>query len=458
MTTDSTWRSLGSETADHLRRLIQFDTSNPPGNEKPVARYLDDTLSAAGIETQLFEPLPNRGSLVARLRGNGSAAPILVTAHMDVVGVERDAWTHDPFGGDTHDGYLYGRGAIDDKGMLAVLLVAMLRIQRQVIVSGGVLRRDIIFAATPDEEMAGDAGLAWLIAHHPELIRAEFALNEGGRIRVVGGRPLYAAVQTTEKVPHVVEVRVHGTGGHASVPLADNAVVRLARAVARIGAHQEDVHLVPTSREFFGQLGVIWPEPDIARAMLDAASDEAEVARSGCEVLSRTPTFDAILRTGISPTILAAGSRHNVIPSEAVATVSVRTLPGDSITGVLDRLRQAVDDAGVELALVSSGTDAPVSAHDSPMFAAIRESVSAIDPAIITVPYLSTGATESALLRQWGVATYGLLPFPLDANDEGRMHGNDERVPLAALEFGSRLVLDILMRMATQVRASGVSS
>jgi len=449
MTTDSTWRALGTETANHLRRLIQFDTSNPPGNELPLARYLDDTLSAAGIETHCFEPLPNRGSLVARLRGNGSAAPVLITAHMDVVGVDRDAWTHDPFGGDTHDGYLYGRGAIDDKGMLAVLLVAMLRIQREVVAAGGALRRDIIFAATPDEEMAGDAGLAWLIAHHPELIRAEFGLNEGGRVRVVGGRPLYAAVQTTEKVPHVVEVRVRGTGGHASVPLADNAVVRLARAVARIGAHEEAVRLLPTSCEFFRRLGAIWPEADVGRAMLDATSGEIEIARRGYEVLSRTPSFNAILRTGISPTILAGGSRHNVIPTQAVATLSVRTLPGDSITEVLDRLRQVVGDPSVEIAVVSSGTDAPVSAHDTPMFAAIRESVSAIDPGIITVPYLSTGATESALLRQWGIATYGLLPFPLDADDEGRMHGHDERVSLAALEFGSRLVNDILTRIAT---------
>ena len=449
MTTHNEWQALGNETAVHLRRLIQFDTSNPPGNEMPLARYLDDTLSATGIETHRFEPLPDRGSLVARLRGNGSAAPVLVTAHMDVVGVDRDAWSHDPFGGDTHGGHLYGRGAIDDKGMLAVLLVAMLRLQREVVLAGGVLQRDVIFAATPDEEMAGDAGLAWLIANHPELIRAEFALNEGGRIRVVGGRPLYAAVQTTEKVPYVVEVRVQGPGGHASVPLADNVVVRLARAVARIGAHQEAVQLLPTSREFFRRLAAVWPEAGVAAAMLAATASDTDVARRGCEVLSRTPSFDAILRTGISPTILAAGSRHNVIPTHALATLSVRTLPGQSIAGVLDRLRQAIDDAGVELAVVSSGAEAPVSAHDTRMFAAIRESVSAIDAGIVTVPYMSTGATESALLREWGVATYGLLPFPLDADDEGRMHGHDERVPLAALEFGSRLVNDILTRIAT---------
>lgn len=449
MSTDSTWRGLGAETALHLARLIQFDTSNPPGNEMPLARYLDDTLAAAGIETHRFEPLPNRGSLVARLRGNGSAAPVLVTAHMDVVGAVREAWTHDPFGGETEDGYLYGRGAIDDKGMLAVLLVAMLRIQRDVIDVGRPLRRDIVFAATPDEEMAGDAGLAWLIAHHPDLIRSEFALNEGGRVRVVNGRALYAAVQTTEKVPYVVELRVQGTGGHASVPLPDNAVVRLARAVARIGEHQEAIRLLPTSREFFRRLGEIWPDADVARAMIDATATDAEVARHGCAVLSRTPAFDAILRTGISPTILVAGARHNVIPTAAVATVSVRTLPGDAITDVLDRLRRVVGDPGVEIVVASSGTEAPVSSHDTPMFAAIRDGVSAIDPGIITVPYLSTGATESALLRQWGVPTYGLLPFPLNADDEGRMHGHDERVPLSALEFGSRLMLDILTRIAT---------
>jgi acetylornithine deacetylase/succinyl-diaminopimelate desuccinylase-like protein len=181
------WSSASKETLGHLQAMIRMNTTNPPGNELPVAKYLDSTLRAAGIETHLFEPAPGRGSLVAVLKGDGSKKPVLIMGHMDVVGVERDKWSVDPFAAEVKDGYLYGRGAIDDKGMLAANLETMLLLKRNVIDKGGKLSRDVIFVANSDEEAGGDFGMGWLIKNHPELIRAEFALNEGGRTRIVGG-------------------------------------------------------------------------------------------------------------------------------------------------------------------------------------------------------------------------------------------------------------------------------
>src|SRR3712207_1267422 len=180
-------------------------------------------------------------------------------AHMDVVGVEAAQWSVEPFGGVVRDGYLYGRGAIDDKGMVAANLVAMLLLKRHVVDAGGTLSRDVVFVANADEEASGRLGMAWLLEHHPELARAEFALNEGGRTRVVGGRALYLAVQNTEKVPHVVTVTARGPGGHASVPLPGNAIGRLGRALDRIAAHREPVQLNATTRRFFAELARVWP-------------------------------------------------------------------------------------------------------------------------------------------------------------------------------------------------------
>jgi len=362
----SEWNGLRDEVVAHLSRLIRIDTTNPPGNEMVLARYLDETLRAAGIETHLYEPVPGRAAIVARLRAQSpEALPVLLLAHMDVVGVERDAWTRDPFGGEVIDGYVYGRGAIDDKGMLAVNLVTLLLASRLLASGRYELTRDIVLVATSDEEAGGTIGTEWLIEQHPELMRAEFALNEGGRIRVVDGKPLYAAIQCAEKMSNVVMVTAIGPGGHASVPLPGNPVARLARAVALIAEHREPVILLPTTREFFAGLATVWPQASEGAAMADLVSDDASRRERGATVLSAIPLFDAVLRTGISPTILDAGLRHNVIPTEARATLSVRTLPGESIDDVVRRLNQLVNDPAVHVEIAHRGHDAPPSPSNS---------------------------------------------------------------------------------------------
>ncbi|MEO6444381.1 MAG: M20/M25/M40 family metallo-hydrolase [Gemmatimonadaceae bacterium] len=441
------WEDVTRETVTHLQSLIRIESVNPPGNELAVAQYLDTVCEEAGIERWLDEPAPGRAAFIARIAGDGSKRPLLLMAHMDVVGVEADKWTVPPFGGEIHDGFLYGRGAIDDKGMLACNLMAMKLVRLAVEATGRRPSRDIVLLATSDEEAGGIFGIDWVLEHRRDLVDAEFALNEGGRVRVVNGRRLYCAVQCAEKVPHNITVTARGPGGHASVPLAGNAIARLTRAIGRIAVHQEPLALSEVTQAFFRELSAVWPDRTLGVAMADVASDDDERVRRGAAVLASVPSMDAVLRNGISPTLISGGTRSNVIPTEAQATLNIRTLPGVEIEAVLARLRSVVDDEQVTLVARASGQPAPPSSVDSPMYRAIEQSVAELDASMRTVPYLSTGATDSATLRKAGIACYGVLPFPLSQEDEDRMHGHDERVSLDALGFGVQLVTGIVRRM-----------
>lgn len=438
------------EATQQLQALIRINTTNPPGNELAAARFLDSLFKADGIESQVFESAPGRGAVVARIRGRSGASaksPIILMGHMDVVGVQRDQWTVDPFAAVIADGVLTGRGAIDDKGMLIANLQAMKALHRRVR-AGATLSRDVIFVANADEEAGGDFGMGWLLKHHPDAIRAEYALNEGGRTRIMSNGKKYVALQMAEKVSHVVTVTANGPDGHASIPLEGNAIARLGRALAVIGAHREPTVLTPVTTRFFASLAGIWPDADQARAMADVASGDAARVTRGAEVLRAIPTLDAVLRTGISPTIIEGGIRSNVIPRDAKATLNIRTLPGQSIDSTVARLQRAVGDPRVTFTITSRGTDSPAMSAENEFFAAVERAAKRVEPSIVVVPYLSTGATDSADLRRAGIKAYGLLPFPLEMPDEERMHGNDERLPLAAFGFGIRFVTGIAEQLA----------
>ena len=442
------WASVDAETVSRLQTIIRFDTRNPPGNELPLALYLESVLKSEGIQTALYEPEANRAQLVGRIRGTGAARPVMLLAHMDVVGVERASWTHDPFEGELADGYLYGRGAIDDKGMLAANLMVMLLISRMLVQSEKKLARDVVFVATADEEAGGEWGMGWLIDHHPEVLDAEYALNEGGRTRIIEGGRTYLAVQSAEKISHVVTITAHGSAGHAAIPLADNAVFRLGRALDQLSRYSEPAMLTETTRQFFARLSEIWPNPVEKKAMTDLVARRGENKEDGASTLSRIPVFNAVLRNGISPTVVQGGKQFNVIPDSAGTVLNVRTLPGQSVDEVVERMRAAVTEPGVAFEITQRGQEAPASDPASPMFQAITESAHELDPGIAVVPYLSTGVTDSARLRRLGVNAYGILPFPMTQADEERMHGNDERVPLASLHFGTRLIYGAIERIA----------
>jgi len=389
------WPSVASEVVAHAQELIRLRTVNPPGDEAIVAQYLAAALARAGIESTLIETAPGRAAVRAVLHARrATAGAVMLVAHMDTVGVEDSAWSVPPFAAEIRDGYLYGRGAIDDKGMLAVNLVTMVVLAREIAARELALTRDVVFLATPDEETGGAAGMEWLVRNAPQALQAEYAINEGGRVRVAPDGSRTVLLQVAEKSSHIVTITARGIAGHAGAPRADNAIVALGRALAAIG-------------EF--------------------ASD---------------PTH------GVSPTILQAGFKSNVIPADATATLNVRTRPGESVDAIVAELRRLVANPAVEVRVTERGDEAPASSDETPMYAAIADSARAIDPNVTVMPYVSNGVTDSARLRLLGVQAYGVLPFPLTLEDEERMHGADERVPTDALAYGVRLVHGAVRRIA----------
>lgn len=442
--------SIEAETVALLQALIRFDTTNPPGDELALATFLRGVFEKDGIATTLLLPTPTRAALIARLKGNAKKRPVMLLAHMDVVGVEADKWSCDPFGGIVRDAYLYGRGAIDDKGMLAANAMALLQIKRSIIDKGGELDRDVVFVATSDEEAGGADGMKWLVDNHREHLDAEFAINEGGRTRIIEGGKRYLAIQTAEKISHSVVVTARGPAGHAAIPLVGNAVFQLGKALARLAEYREPVTLNSTTARFFGELSTVWPEAEVAEAMKKVVSSDPETSAAGAQVLSRIPVFNAVMRNGISPVGLAGGVAGNVIPAEVTATLNVRTIPGHRIEDVVSRVRQAIGNENVSVEIVSHGEEAPGSDPDSVMFEAIAESAKGIDSQISVVPYLSTGGTDSSHLRRLGINSYGILPFPMEQSDEERMHGHDERVPIESLHFGTRLIFESIRRVAVR--------
>ncbi len=385
---------MEQEAAEHLRRLIGFRTVNPPGDELALARYLAATFSDAGIPNEIVETAPARAAVAARLSGNGGARAVMLLAHMDVVGVEGQRWSTDPFAAEVRDGYIYGRGAIDDKGMLAVNLVTMLTIKRALDRGEITLERDILFLATPDEETGGELGMEWLVSNRPDLFEVQYALNEGGRIRIADDGARTLLIQTAEKTSHVVTITARGPTGHAGVPLAENAILRLGRALSAISEY---------------------------------AADPAH---------------------GVSPTILCGGFKSNVIPPDVTATLNVRTIPGQSVDDIVAELARLIADPMVAVEVSERGDEAPATPAATQMYEAIAAAARALDPAITVREYLSAGVTDSARLRQLGISAYGVLPFPLTADDEARMHGVDERIPIQALGFGARLVHGAIVRIA----------
>lgn len=434
-------------TQAHLERLIGFDTQNPPGNELLAARYLDDVFAGMdGAERHILETAPGRANFVARLRAaNPTKRPIIVMGHTDVVGADAASWTSPPFEASVRDGYLYGRGAIDDKGMLAASVAAM----QQLAAQRDTLSRDVIFMATAAEEGGPDIGVQEMVTTHWELIAdAEFALNEGGRARLHQGRVRTVNIQTTEKVPYAVLATAEGPSGHASVPLPDNALAALARAVARVHEWRAPVRLNETTRLYFARLAGVEEDAAMRAAMATVGREDANEREIGeaAAVLSRNPLHDAVLRTGQSLTLLAGGIRGNVIPGEGAATFNVRTLPGDDIAEIVAAMQAAGGEPRVTFTLAGDPHPAPPpSPVGSPLYRAMESAATTMDPDTVVLPFMSTGATDGAALRAKGIPTYGILPLPLLMEDELRMHGHDERVPVASLGWGAEYLYRVMV-------------
>jgi acetylornithine deacetylase/succinyl-diaminopimelate desuccinylase-like protein len=439
--------SLANDAIGWLADLVRINTTNPPGNEEAAAKYVAAILEKEGITPELLGMTPGRSAVLARLRSTAMADPskaLLLVAHMDVVGVDRSKWTVEPFGAVMKDGYLYGRGAVDDKGMLAANLAAFIALKR----SNVHLNRDVIFLATADEEQGGDASIKILIAKHWDKFAAGYALNEGGEVFLKNGKVQYVAVQASEKVAVNVAVIASGTSGHASRPTKDNAVVHLAAAVAKIGTYSAPVHFTTIVRRYFEGLA---PLEDDETGKWMRSLDAPDRGEHAQRVISdANPLWNSMMRDSIAPTMLSAGVRVNVIPAEARANLNIRLLPGNAIDALLLDLKKLVNDPQIRFEVLSdAGLAAPPSSLESDFYATITRVAAQEFSGAPVLPFQSTGATDSAQLRLHNVQAYGLMPAPLAEEDFRRMHGDDERMPLASFAKGVDVLTKIVMEFAS---------
>ena len=424
------------ETAVIARDLIRIDTSNygegTATGEREAAEYVEAKLAALGLAPQLFEPEPRRTSVVARVPGRNPDKPALVLhGHLDVVPADARNWSVDPFAGEIRDGMLWGRGAVDMKNMDAMILTAL----GDIIGAGSRPDREIVVAFFADEEAGGGVGASWLVDHRPELFTgATEAISEvGGYSITVGGSRAYL-LQTGEKALIWVRLVARGVAAHGSRLIRDNAVTKLAEAIARLGRTEWPVHLTETTRELLAAIAnALGVDPE------QLSPDELALATG-----SASGFITATLRTTTNPTKLEAGYKHNVIPDHAEALVDIRTLPGEE-DAVLAEVREIVgDDIDVQIVHRDVGLETSTT---GPLVDAVTRSIGVHDPGASVFPYLLSGGTDNKSLSRLGIAGYGFAPLrlPESLDFPAMFHGVDERVPLDALVFGRRVLRDLLL-------------
>jgi acetylornithine deacetylase/succinyl-diaminopimelate desuccinylase-like protein len=449
------------DTAQLLAELIRLDTSNPPGHEGQVARFLARRFKPLGFEVRII-PTPQAGKahFIARLRGDGSKRPVLLAAHADVVGVERSLWTVDPFAGVIKDGYVYGRGAMDFKGGIAVFAQAVMRLARNKI----PLARDVIFLAEADEE-GGLYNTSWLARSHWDQIDCEFALNEGGWIiKSPEGKVRYVSISTADKGSVSLVLTAKGTSTHSSMPRPDSAIVTLVRALAKMADHETELHLLPSTRKFFTALEKT-SEPPMSTYLHDLVhSTDPEAVRRADREISQDPLLHAMLRNTIAPVLLNAGFRTNVIPGSAEATINCRLLPGSDPADLIREVEAVIADPRVEVKVkpIPGYTPAEMadnlrwiremkpSSQDTDLYRALARQAGTTFPGALVTPYLFQAGTDARAWRSRGVPVYGIYPYPIDADDLSRMHGNDERVSAASLQQGTEMIYNALVDVAAR--------
>ncbi len=443
-TDDSARAALEAETLRHFQALLRFDTGDPPGVERPAAEYLREVLEAEGIAVEMYWNDENRPNVVARLAGSGAKPPLLIMGHTDTVNVDPDKWTYPPFSGTVADGYVYGRGTVDDKDNVVAALMVMLELKRRDI----PLDRDVIFLAESGEEGNVQYGIEFMVNEHLDVIEAEYYLAEAGSVTRVGGEVAYASIETAEKIPYRVELVATGVAGHGSVPLKTNAVVHLAKAVAKIADWRSPVRLNETTNAYFGRLAAI--SPPAKAAIYQKVLDPATIHEADEYFLENEPRHASMLRSSLSPTIVDAGYRINVIPSEARGSVDLRALPDESIPEFLDRIREVVDDPSVEVSLGERNTRPPGEARlDTEAFEVLEANITKHYDTV-TLPMMQTGATDMAYLRNRGIQCYGIGPA-VDLED-GPLgygaHSDQERILVDELHRFVRFNLDVVLDLA----------
>jgi acetylornithine deacetylase/succinyl-diaminopimelate desuccinylase-like protein len=443
MTENINWKIATDETVKHLVRLIQTQTINPPGNELPAIKVLKAILDEEGFPQEaikIVESAPKRVNLVARIKGDGTERPFLLSGHLDVVPVERDQWSHDPFGGEVIAGEVWGRGAIDMKGFLAMYLQTFLELYRHRM----PLKRDVILAAIADEELGFIHGSNFLVDQHRELIDAEYGLTEAGGFTFYFGQRRVYPIQVAEKAVCWLKMRAYGSAGHGSVPVIDNPVIKLSEALEKIGRTRHlPVHISP-----------------IFLKMLYAGGEQLQFPLSTLVGLMRSPTLlnlslnavkggavnvlRALVTNTVSPNMLHAGTKLNVIPSVAEADIDCRLVPGQSPEDAVREIHHIVGDTiEVEVIYTTGGAEFPT---ETPLFKLLEKRTQQMDPGGIVIPLLMPGATDACQYQRAGIKMYGFTPgiLPPGMSLLQLAHGHNERMPISFIESGLPVLSDVV--------------
>ncbi len=434
------WGHVRRRATELLSEYIRIDTTNPPGNEAAAARMLTTTLAAEGIAAELYEPAPGRANLVARLRASAPHdRPLLLMHHMDVVGANRDTWRVPPFGGDVRDGYVWGRGAIDDKGLGTMHLMAFLLLAKSAV----PLSRDVILMAVSDEEEGGTLGARWMTENHWDDIDCEYVWDEGGAGSrgVVGDAEIFS-ISVWEKRSMVLRLTARGPGGHGATATR-TAVDRLVGALHRLQGRRAGVRFNAVTREFFRRIGATRPAP-LSWLIRGAASPVLRPILSA--QANRVPIINAMLRDTIATTILEAGDKANVSPDTATATLNARLLPDTDPDLFVDEVRRAVGDS-VDVEVLDLTEASPASPADSGLFGAMERAIASEVPDAVVVPMQTPFVTDSRFFRLKGAKAYGLIPAILTPDELSTVHGVDERISIDNLVLGTRITYETLMRL-----------
>ena len=423
------WDGATAEAVALLREYLRIDTSNPPGNEARAVEFLAGILSAEGIAFETAESAPERSNLFARL-GPASGGVCLLN-HTDVVPVEREYWSVDPFGGELSDGMIWGRGALDMKGMGIFELMTFLLLKRQ----GVDLRESVTFLAAADEEAGSAFGVRWIEQHRPTWMETDLVINEGAYGLVSSRGPQVFQVAPTEKVPLWVKLTVRGRPGHGSVPHGDNCAEHLVQALERVTRWQRELRLVPIMRSHVQAMHIA----GISRA----ATDEAALAEA-----QRSPSLRARLSNTVTVTTIGTGIKVNVIPAEATATLDCRLLPDVDPDAFLAELRGVLADERVQVEVLNRFTGAE-SSMDTRFVRVVSEVVSELVEGARIAPEMTSGFTDSRIYRLRGIPAYGFVPCLLQPEDLAGVHGHNERISVENVRLGLQVLYEVVRRLVS---------
>ncbi|MBI5354584.1 MAG: M20/M25/M40 family metallo-hydrolase [Chloroflexi bacterium] len=423
-----------------LQKLIQFDTTNPPGNEVECIAFIRGLLTEAGIESTILARTPNRPNLIVRLTGEGKSAPILLYGHVDVVTTENQKWQHPPFEGKLADGYVWGRGALDMKGGVAMMLSAFLRAKTE----GVKLPGDVVLAIVSDEEAGGEYGAQFLVEHHPELFRGiHYAIGEFGGFSLHIGKKRFYPIMIAEKQICWMKATVRGRGGHASMPIRGGAMAKLSRFLQKLDENPLPIHITPPARLMFESMASALGGP--TGTLLKQLSNPM-LTNGVLNLLGeRGSLFIPLVRNTVSPTILHGSNKVNVIPSEVSVELDGRLLPGFGPEDMLMELKKIVgDEVEIEVIRFDPGPSEP----NMGLFDVFTRILCEADPDGIPIPLLLSGVTDGRFFSRLGIQTYGFLPMnlPADFNFTQTIHAANERIPAAAVEFGTDAIYKALQR------------